>query len=197
MTENDPKQVIIEHISEPLAQIEPESILRPDIKRKGIRGVTRKGGGLGAKVQTIRFLQERTLPGLQLHAVTFENEDGQQEWWFCCVQQYLPDHWWSVGGVNFDPAEKISREHPRVNLVGGWSEDFFWAGGCVIDNDLDVVRVRLISENGIVLEDIVQDGLAIFLSDQWVERPLQVELYDRSGKLVGMHQALKTPEHKL
>ncbi len=67
----------------------------------------------------------------------------------------------------------------------------------MLDYGLEVVRVRLISENGIVLEDTVQDGLALFISDRWVERPLQVELYDRSEKLVGRHQALKTPEHKV
>jgi hypothetical protein len=172
MTESDPKQVIIEHISEPLGQIEPEPALPSGIERKGIRGITRKGGGLGAKVQTIRFLQERTLPDLRLHAVTFENEDGRQDWWFCCVRQYLPGHWRSAGGANFHPAKNISREHPWINLAGGWNRDFLWAGGRVLDNGLDVVRVRLISENGIVLEDTVQDGLALFLSNQWVERPL-------------------------
>lgn len=55
MTENDPKQVIIEHISEPLAQIELEPVLRPDIKRKGIRGITRKGEGLERKFRRYAF----------------------------------------------------------------------------------------------------------------------------------------------
>jgi len=197
MTENDPKQVIIEYISEPLGQIEPEPPLPPGVEHKGYRGITRKGGGLGAKVQTIRFLQERTLPDLQLHALTFENEDGQQEHYIWCVRQDMPGHWRSAGGANFHPAENISRGHPWVNLAGGWSRNFLWAGGRVLDDGLDVVRVRLISENGIVLEDTVQDGLALFISDRWVERPLQVELYDRSEKLLGTHQALKTPEHQV
>lgn len=78
MTGNDPKQAIIEYISQPLGQIEPAPPLPPGIERKGTQGIMRKGGGLGAKVQTIRFLQEQSLPDLQLHVVTFENEDGQQ-----------------------------------------------------------------------------------------------------------------------
>ncbi len=194
MTGNDPKQVIIEYISQPLGPIEPEPPLPPGFERKEPQGILRKGGGLGAKVQTILFLQERSLPDLQLHAVTFENEDGQQEYYIWCVRQDMPGHWRSAGGANFHPTENISRGRPWVNLAGGWNRDFLWAGGCVLDNGHDVVRVRLISENGIVLEDTVQDGLALFLSNRWVERPLQVELYDRSGKLVGTHQALKTPE---
>ena len=196
MTGKDPKQVIIEYISQPLGPIEPASPLPPGFERKEPQGIMRKDGGLGAKVQTIRFLQERSLPDLQLHAVTFENEDGQQEYYFWCVRQDMPGHWWSAGGANFHPTENILRGRPWVNLAGGWNRDFLWAGGRVLDNGLDVVRVRLISENGIELEDTVQDGLALFLSNRWVERPLQVELYDRSGKLVGTHQALKIPEYR-
>jgi len=40
------------------------------------------------------------------------------------------------------------RNYPWVNLAGGWSRDLFWAGGSVLDNGLDLVRVRLISGNG-------------------------------------------------
>ena len=165
MPENDPKQVIIDYISEPLGQIEPEPPLPPGIERKGPQPVSRKGGGLGAKAQTIRFLQQRTLPDLQLHALTFENEDGRQEYYFWCVRQDVPGHWRSAGGANYHPAESISRGYPWVNLAGGWSRNLLWAGGRVLDDGLDVVRVRLISENGIVLEDTVQDGLALFISN--------------------------------
>lgn len=63
--------------------------------------------------------------------------------------------------------------------------------GRVLDNGLNVVRVRLLSANGITLEDMVQDGLVLFVSDRWVQRPVHMELYDRSKALVGMHQALK------
>ena len=125
MTENDPKQVIIEYISEPLGQIEPEPALPPGIERKGTRGITRKGGGLGAKVQTIRFLQEH---------------------YFLCVRQDIPGYWRTVGGANFHPGEENmpNRSYPWVNLAGGWNRDLFWAGGRVLDNGLDVVRVSVI-----------------------------------------------------
>ena len=89
------------------------------------------------------------------------------------------------------------RAYAWANLAGGWKDNLLWAGGRVLDNGLNVVRVSLISNNGIALEDTVQDSLVLFVSDQWVQRPLRVELYDPSGNLVGTHQALpwKPPQN--
>jgi hypothetical protein len=192
MPGDDPKQVIIEHISQPLGPLEPSPPPPAGVQLRGQPGMIRRGGGLGARASTVRFLQERSLPGRQLYVVMFENEEGQQEQWFQCVLQDMPDHWRNAGGANIGKGEEMpKRDYPWVNLAGGWRRDLFWAGGRVLDNGLNVVRVRLISEDRIVLEDTVQDGLVLFVTDQWVQRPLQVELYDRSGNLVGTHQALK------
>lgn len=189
---SDPKQAIIDYISQPPG----ETVLPPPSieQRTALQPVTRKGGGLGAKVSTIQFLQERIISTRQLHFVTFENETDEQEYWLWCVREFAPGQWRTAGGANLHPGEKITRDHPWVNLAAGWSRDVFWAGGTVHDNGLSVVRVRLSSENGIVLEDRVRDGLVMFVLDQWVERPLQVELYNREESLVGVHQALKLHE---
>jgi len=53
----------------------------------------------------------------------------------------------------------------------------FYAYGEVVDNGFDIVDVHLISPNGVVLKDRVQDGLVLFVSDQPVFTPLQAELY--------------------
>jgi len=71
--------------------------------------------------------------------------------------------------------------------MGGGREDDFWAGGLVMDNDLGVERVHLIAANGSMLDDIVQEHLVLFITDQKVQMPLQVELYDRSGNLIATH----------
>ncbi len=193
MAEHDPQQVITEYISQPLAPLEPSPLpAGVQLGEDWVPGMIRRGGGLGAKASTVQFLQARSLPTRQLHVVAFENEEGQQEQWLQCVRQDLPGSWRNAGGANIGKGEGMpKRDSPWVNLAGGWSSDLFWAGGRVLDNGLDVVRVRLISANGIVLEDLVQDGLVLFVSDRWVQRPLQVELYDRSGILVGTHQALE------
>ena len=78
------------------------------------------------------------------------------------------------------------RGYPLVNLARG-GRDLIWAGGRVLDQGLGVIRVRVLSANNIVLEDTVQDGLVLFVTDQEVRGPLRVELYDRSGNVVGTH----------
>jgi len=67
----------------------------------------------------------------------------------------------------------------------------FYAYGEVVDHGFDIVRVRLISPNGVVLEDRVQDGLVLFFSDQPVFTPLQAELYNRTGQLVSSQTVLQ------
>jgi hypothetical protein len=191
MTVPDPKQAIIDHISRPLAPLEPSPPLPPNIQLQGKPGMIRRGGGLGAKAETVRFLQERSLRDRQLHLVVFENEEGKQGQWLCCVLQDVSSYWSFAGGANVGSVETMpGRSYPWANLAGGWKGNLFWAGGRVLDNGMNVVRVRLISDNGIVLEDTVQDGLVLFVSDQWVQRPLRVELYDNAGNVVGTHQAL-------
>src|SRR5215469_12418908 len=60
----------------------------------------------------------------------------------------------------------------------------FYVYGEVVDHGFDITRVRLISPNGVALEDTVQDGLVLLVSDQPIFTPLQAELYNRAGDLV-------------
>ena len=45
----------------------------------------------------------------------------------------------------------------------------------------------MVAANGGVLEDVVQDGVVMFVTDQEFQIPSKVELYDRSGNMVGTH----------
>lgn len=67
----------------------------------------------------------------------------------------------------------------------------FWAYGEVIDHGFDVTQVRLVSSNGLVFEDTVENGLVLFASHQRVPRPLQAELYNRSSELVTRQTVLE------
>ena len=196
MTGSDPKQVIIDYLIRPLGEIQPPSPPPPGYDTsKWKSGVSRSGGGLAAKAETIQFLQAREHPHCQLHEVRFEDETGKQDHWLLCIRETTPGSWRFAGGGNVGEVEHAPRRDSAwANLAGGWSKDLFWAGGRVLDNGLDVVRVRLTSQNGIQLEDTVQDGLALFVTDQWVKRPVQVELYDRTGKLVATHEQFKIRE---
>lgn len=74
-------------------------------------------------------------------------------------------------------------------MYGSFSESHLWAGGYVTEQALDVHRVRLTAKNGLVLEDIVQDGFVLFLIEQAVAVPVKVEVFRRSGELIGTQTA--------
>ncbi len=46
-----------------------------------------------AKTATIHFFQQRSLPDCQIHAVTFDNEEGQEQHWLCTVAQDEHNLW--------------------------------------------------------------------------------------------------------
>jgi hypothetical protein len=50
--------------------------------------------------------------------------------------------------------------------------------------------VRLRAANGTVLEDTVEDGLVLFLTDDAVQVPIAAELLDRSGHVLSQHIAM-------
>ncbi|HLI09772.1 MAG TPA: hypothetical protein VKV40_24645 [Ktedonobacteraceae bacterium] len=188
MAENDPRQVIIDYICRPRGPIiEERSMPVPPGKQGNAwRAITRAPGGMGARVSTIQFLQQRSISDRQLHLVEFEDEEGRLDSWLCSVLLEPDGHWRYSGGANVSRAETMpKREHPWANLAGGWNVNLFWAGGRVLDNGLNVVRVRLVAEDGTVLEDTVQDGIVMFISNETLSIPVRVELYDDSATLVG------------
>ncbi len=142
--------------------------------------------------RTLRFLKERCIPGRQVHFVLFEDKIGQQIHFTCYIVQDAVGNWQFRGaagdGVTGTPGPVV--EQGWANLGGGGMPDHFYAGGYVADHGLDVVRVRLVAENGTVIEDTVEDGIVLFLTDQLVALPIEAEIYERSGKLVYQHRVL-------
>lgn len=184
MDGSDPKQVIVDWLARP-SVVTSES---PVLGEGGWRGQRRQGGH-DADPTTIRFLKERSIPGYQLHAVMFENGSPYAMRMIVGAAQDAAGAWRVRGGAGGGGDAPI-REHPWVNLGGwGWSAEFR-AGGHVVNNGLDIAIVRLVAGNGLTLEDTVDDGLVLFVTDQRVELPIQAELYDRSGMLVAHHEAI-------
>lgn len=181
MTHQDPKQVIIDYVR-------ASSVISSDTPVPQTSGWRKQEsrGGFSAKPETIRFLKERSLLHCQLHFVTFEDEQGHQTHLSCYVIEEN-DGTWNMYGGSGGAGRGPQRTSPWANLGGGGWPNQFYAGGYVQDNGQDVVRVRLLSHNGVLLEDSVDNGIVLFLSDQPIEQPLQATLYDRQGALVGTH----------
>jgi len=184
----DPRQVISEHLGAP-------RVVFSNSAAPGAQGWRSQlsRGGMGADATTIQFIKDRGIPRRQVHAVVFDTTDGLRMRYTCYLAQDETDAWRFHGGAGggADGDHLLARADPWVNLGGGgWPTNFF-AGGTVLDNGQGVTRVRLTAANGTVLEDSVEDDVVLFVTDQPVELPLQAELYNRSGQVVGRHKAFK------
>lgn len=182
MAHKDPKQEIVNRLTRLLV---PRSSKVP-------AGNLQEGAQV-AKNKTLRFLKERSLPGRQVFIVVFENEQGKEVYFTCYVEEDSQGDWQFRGAagdgiMGSNPGPVVERAW--ANLGGGGMPDHFYAGGLVADHDQNVARVRLIAKNGTNIEDQVEDGMVLFLSDQRVELPIQAELYDATGSLIYSHKVL-------
>jgi len=145
-------------------------------------------GGLDAKPETIRVIKMRATPQRRVYAVSFETQAGRRMRSTCSVRQDDAGQWHFVAASGADGSPP--RPQPWVNLGGGgWPRQFF-AGGDVLANGLDVARVRLKAANGTEMEDAVEEGVVVFATDDEVRMPVDAELVDRSGNVVGRHRAM-------
>jgi hypothetical protein len=185
MASGSPEDVIRAYLSSPSVPIATQ----PVPGAVGWRSEVSEGG-CDAKLETIRFVKVRGIPGRQVHAVTFETQDGRPMSDVCYVRQDDAGDWRFMAAAGGSANGSPQREYPWVNLgSGGWPRQFF-AGGRVLDNGREVVRVRLRAANGVELEDTVDDGLVLFLTDDEVHVPVEAALIDRGGTIISRHVAI-------
>lgn len=123
--------------------------------------------------------------------MAFETQAGQRMRFTCCVRQDGAGEWQFAGAAGGGADGSPRRGHPWVNLGGGGWPRQFYAGGHVLEQGGEVVaRVRLRAANGAVLEDTVEDGVVLFLTDDEVRMPVSAELLDRSGHVLSQHHAM-------
>jgi hypothetical protein len=182
MADIDPQQVIIDFLSAP-------NIITSDTPAEGRNGWRTRisQGGMDARAETFRFIKERAIPRRRVHAVTFESEAGMPVLFICSLHQSDDGNWRFVGGAGGGYAGDPIPSQPWANLGGGGGPHTFYAGGRILGGQ-DIVRVSLTAANGTQLEDTVDDGVVLFLTDEEVQEPLQARLYDHAGNLVSQHQ---------
>lgn len=175
MAAHDPKQVIIDDLCHP----------------------RNTSSWIGSAVkETIHFIREYSLRERQIHLLIFEDINGQMLESICNIGQ---DKFgiWQMNGGSIARHEGHLRKKPTIsfpwvriigygwgNLGDGWG-NCFSAGGFLTDAAIDAELVRLIFKNGVILEDSVQDDKVLFITDQKVQVPVQVEVYNGSGELLG------------
>lgn len=192
MKEQDPEQFLREVLSLPSGEREPSPPPPPDSRVGGDPRYRMRKAGPEAKLESIHILRQHTLPCSRLYAVTLEDEAGLAWDYLCLLEQDERGFWHggAIAGVVRERTRRPGRQAPWVRLMGGGGEESLCAGGYVTEKAPDAHLVRLICQNGLVLEDTVQDGIVLFQARQPVALPVRVEIYTRSGELLGIQSFL-------
>lgn len=82
------------------------------------------------------------------------------------------------------------RNQPWVNFCGwGWPDSFSGGGWITGSGSNAAASVRLRFRRGSMLEDTVDNGIVLFISDTPVELPAIAEILDSSGSLLASQSA--------
>jgi len=184
MTSNGMRQAVVARLVE---RPEPsDGTEQPG--RSGWSSSVRFGGGPGADPATIEFVKTRLFPTCQLHSVTFTDHRGWTMHDLIKTWQDA-DGGWRVhvlgGGAGPDP----HRSRPWVNFCAGFGPQDFSGGGNVVgDGAEQASSVRLTFANGVVLEDIVDNGVVLFFEPRAVVGPADVTVLDGDGTTLVSYQ---------
>ena len=136
---------------------------------------------------TARIVKQRDIPPHQMSYVTCDADAGSRdiERWHWTVQASRDDRGrWIASGVTGGSGPIPQRGRPWADLGGNWGQNGFRAGGTVEDAGAGIERVRLTDRNGRSFEDIVENGVVLFCSDEPVVMPMRLELVDDEGEVV-------------
>jgi hypothetical protein len=181
---SDPKQAIVAQLALPRGKPMWQSAPSPRAARRSIV----RGGGHDADPDTMRFIKQRATHHHELHAVTFADREEKKYRFLVGVVQNRDG--WEVkglaGGGEVDPP----RAQPWVNTCGwGWPNSFCSGGWVVGTGSEAAARVRLRFPGGPTLQDSVDDGIVLMISDARVQVPATVEILDADGSLIATHFA--------
>lgn len=93
-----------------------------------------------------------------------------------------------AGGGGDDPA----RDHPWINFgAWGWPRSFSGGGSVIGVNSERAARARLRFADGTRLEDSVDSGVVLFMTDAPVRLPVTVEILDGAGSMLTTYEAFE------
>ncbi len=187
MPSSDVRRTIIEWLSAARGPLISQGPPSPG----GWRSSIHRPGGEDADPDSISFIKERAVPGHQLHFVRFNTRRGEQRQLVVGVVRHA-DGQWEVRGCAGGGCGDPPRDHPWINFgAWGWPR-FFCGGGRVIGVDAErAIRARLRFADGPSLEDSVDAGVVLFMSETEVRLPATVEIVDGTGSMLTSYEAFK------
>jgi hypothetical protein len=184
MSNGDAREVVLTFLTAP-------SFVTAQTKGPGGWVASTGGGGLDALPESVVFVKERRLPDRAAYNIRFTTRAGMRMRYTLSLIQEHDGAWQVMGGAGGaaegQPVNALKRGHAYANLGGGGFSRQFYAGGAIEEDNGAVARVRLRSANGVEMEDTVNQGEVLFITDDVVQIPLEVELYDGAGNLIGRH----------
>lgn len=146
--------------------------------------VYRGGHPYQARPSTIQVVKERIEGPHALLAFEFEDTEGRAWRYVYGAVRQADGTWKAAGGAGGGGAgdPKLEHGHPWANF-GGWGWPCFLAlGGWVHGHQ--VAGVRLIDAGGKVVEDSVDQGVALLWNGEAMEMPCVLELRDGEGHVL-------------
>lgn len=190
MTNVDPWDVVLEMLDRPVGR--REVLARSD---GGVETAIVSGGNaFDADIATVRCLKQRSSGRGRVYFVTFDGSipaRGSEihSFDYVVALDRDKDGGWRTIGAAGGARSLPPRPSPWINLAGGNGGGHFYAGGRVDNARIEVCGVRLSFADGIALEDDVENGVALFITDGPVSMPAAAELYDSHGDRVARHSA--------
>jgi len=180
-----PREAIVSDITRPPGLASPGSSPGATIYRGG--------NPFQARPETIRFLKERVEGGRAMLAVEFEDTEAHP-WRFVFGAVQQPDGTWKAEGAGGGGGHEPQARGPWANFAGwGWPR-FICLGGRV--HGEGVRKVRLIDAAGRSIQDRVDDGIALLLSNNPVEMPCRIELLDAGDTILATQAWPPTPNSR-
>jgi hypothetical protein len=167
MSTDDPRQVVIDYLSDKKFQREKRGCL--------------------AKVETILFLKVKALPNLHAYAVRYTSTTDQQ-WDEACLVQNMNGSWRCSSGFRGRTEDRFATtkeervkngSQPWIKVSATEESGYWFIYGNVIANNYDIASIRMVSAtSGQIEEDETHDGLVLFLSK--CSLPIEFEFYGRT-----------------
>lgn len=171
----DPKQAVLAHLSYHTPHLETAIF----------------GTDHTPDMTSVQFLFECSIPHHQLHTIQYKNNTGERMRVTFMVVQNDEHLWYTTTAHGYrldDPVRRAFQQQqaetlrPYAHLSAGGSP--FSACGEVIENGYPVTKVHIKSHNGNALEETVQNGWVLVITDQEMPFPLEITLHDASDRVL-------------
>jgi hypothetical protein len=141
---------------------------------------------------SIRVLSEREAGDRCGVALTVKDATGER---YLIIRQLNRDPGvtggWLVGGGSEGPDQILpDKPDPYLSMSAFATGGCFFAGGRVQSTSADVARVRLVWDDGYVLDDELENGAVLFFGARESIDYATVEFLDSAGRLIGAHTSL-------